>query len=29
MERAGFARNAIYLVRPDAYIASASLALPE
>jgi len=29
MERAGFARNAIYLVRPDGYIASASLSLPE
>jgi hypothetical protein len=24
MERAGFARNAIYLVRPDGYVASAS-----
>jgi 2-polyprenyl-6-methoxyphenol hydroxylase-like FAD-dependent oxidoreductase len=29
MERAGLARNAIYLVRPDGYIASASLSLPE
>jgi hypothetical protein len=29
MDRAGFARNAIYLVRPDGYIASASLKLPE
>jgi 2-polyprenyl-6-methoxyphenol hydroxylase-like FAD-dependent oxidoreductase len=29
MARAGFARNAIYLVRPDGYIASASLSLPE
>ena len=29
MERAGFARNAIYLIRPDGYIASASLSLPE
>jgi hypothetical protein len=28
MDRAGFARNAIYLVRPDGYIASASLSLP-
>ena len=27
MERAGFARNALYLVRPDGYIASASLNL--
>jgi 2-polyprenyl-6-methoxyphenol hydroxylase-like FAD-dependent oxidoreductase len=28
MQRAGFARNAIYLVRPDGYIASASLSVP-
>jgi 2-polyprenyl-6-methoxyphenol hydroxylase-like FAD-dependent oxidoreductase len=29
MESAGFARNAIYLVRPDGYVASAQLALPD
>jgi hypothetical protein len=28
MERAGFARKALYLVRPDGYIASASLNIP-
>lgn len=29
MQQAGFARNAIYLVRPDGYIASASLTVPK
>jgi 2-polyprenyl-6-methoxyphenol hydroxylase-like FAD-dependent oxidoreductase len=29
MDNAGFVPNAIYLVRPDGYIASASLSLPE
>jgi 2-polyprenyl-6-methoxyphenol hydroxylase-like FAD-dependent oxidoreductase len=29
MRDAGFARNAIYLVRPDGYVASASLSLPD
>jgi 2-polyprenyl-6-methoxyphenol hydroxylase-like FAD-dependent oxidoreductase len=29
MDAAGFVRNALYLVRPDGYIASASLSLPE
>jgi 2-polyprenyl-6-methoxyphenol hydroxylase-like FAD-dependent oxidoreductase len=28
MRDAGFARNAIYLIRPDGYVASASLSLP-
>lgn len=29
MEHAGLTRNAVYLVRPDGYLASASLSLPE
>jgi 2-polyprenyl-6-methoxyphenol hydroxylase-like FAD-dependent oxidoreductase len=29
MDKAGFVPNAIYLIRPDGYIASASLSLPE